>query len=192
MNHQKNLEDNKDDWIKMVKRGNSKALELLYRAYRQDFVTWICKTTSCERHMAVDIFQESALVIYKNAKAGRLDNLKSSIKTYLFAVGKRVYLFLQRKQKVAMESLEMENIPLEKLLILPKEPDLMNKRQKMVSKLLTKMRYPCREILLLYYYRGFDLKEITEELEYKNVNVIKVLKFRCMNTLRKAVMQHLN
>ncbi len=189
MNYQTQLEQNKDAWLEGIKKGDSKGLELIYRAYRTEFIKWISHNTSFSVEMATDLFQESVLVLYKNVKAGKLEDLTSSIKTYLFAIGKRLYANHQRKQKIETKTLTVEDFSIKELAIMPKESNTLNERQELVSKLLNKMRYPCKDILTMFYYKGFSIKEIVAEMEYKSVNVIKVLKVRCMKSLRKMVFQ---
>lgn len=190
MNYATQLEQNKSKWLEAVKKGDSKALELLYRAYRTEFVGWLCAKTNANQEMALDMFQESVLILYKNAKSGRLDTISSSIKTYLFAVGKRNYLYRNRQHKVKAADLELEDLPIEQLIVFPKEGNPMTDRQQLVATLLPKMRPTCRNILYLFYYQNQRLKEIAENLNYKNTNVVKVMKVRCMEALRKLVFQN--
>ncbi len=185
------LEKNKTQWIEAVKSGDSKALELVYRAYRKPFVNWLTQQTSCNQDMALDVFQESVLALYKNAKSGRLDDLKSGIKTYLFAIGKRVWLYRNRQHKVKTSAMEIEDLPVKELIVNPSNLDSMSERQQLVSQLLSKMRPSCRSILFSFYYENLRLKEVAEKLNYKSVNVVKAMKGRCMEALKKMVYQHI-
>jgi RNA polymerase sigma factor (sigma-70 family) len=45
----------------------------------------------------------------------------------------------------------------------------------------------CREILYLFYYRGFSLEEIVEKLGYSNKDVAKSQKSRCLKSLKILV-----
>lgn len=190
MNYITQLEGNKKEWLNSVRNENSKALELVYRAYRIEFVNWLCTKTSANKEMALDVFQESVLALYKNAKLGRLDNITSSVKTYLFAIGKQIFLYKNRQHKIKTKSLIEEDVPLRQLMVFPKETDSLTDRQQMISKLLKKMRPNCKNILYLFYYENHRLKEIAEKLNYKNTNVVKVMKIRCMEALRKLVATH--
>ncbi len=181
------LENDKDQWLELVKQGNSSALEKLYRTYRKDFVKWLCYKTSCNRELALDIFQESVLALYKNAKSGRLTEFQNTIKVYLFSIGKKIYLDQNRRKKIKTNSLETNEALLEDLLVVPQHENDLNERQQLVSKLLKKMRPACKKMLHLFYYRGFDMKEIAAEFNYKSANVTKVMKGRCMETLRVLV-----
>ncbi len=187
MNNITQLEENREKWLQAIKVGNSKALELMYRTYRTGFVNWLCQNMGCDAENARDIFQESVVALYKNAKAGRLDNMKSSIKTYLFGIGKKRYLYHQRQTKIKTDELGAAELKLETPA--PPIENILNERQLLVSSLLGEMRLGCREILTLFYYRGYKSKEIAQKLNYKSDRVVRSLKVRCMEILRKLVYQ---
>lgn len=185
------LEENRDDWIKQIKMGNSKALELLYRAYRKEFVWWLCRQNACTEQMALDIFQESVLALYKNAKAGHLDKMKSSVKTYLFAIGRKIFARQNERKKLKMISLEESLNVLKQLKTMPIESESLTERQELISVLLPKLRLVCQDILLMFYYQKMSMKEIAIKQNYRSANVAKVMKARCMESFRKLVSQRM-
>lgn len=190
MNLAKKLEKNKESWVEQVKTGDSRALELLYRAYRKEFVIWIVRKSSCRQELALDIFQESVLALYKNAKAGHLDVMRSGLKTYLFSIGYKIFYHQKRK----LESpntlfLEERKEILQQMVAMPTNSEDLNERQKLISQSLLKLRLACQDILTMFYYKGRTMKEIAEEQNYSSPNVAKVMKVRCMKALRKIVLQ---
>ncbi|MFK7903942.1 MAG: RNA polymerase sigma factor [Chitinophagales bacterium] len=187
MNNITQLEQNKQYWVNQVKNGDSKALESLYRAYRKEFILWLSLQSACTEEMALDIFQESILALYKNAKAGHLDEMRSSIKTYLFAIGRKIFIRQNQRKKLKVISLEEELGGLKELKAMPTQSDSLTKRQKLISKLLPKLRLVCQDILVMYYYKNMNMKDIAEEQNYRSTNVAKVMKSRCMESFRKLV-----
>ncbi|MFK7905256.1 MAG: RNA polymerase sigma factor [Chitinophagales bacterium] len=185
------LEQNKYQWLERIKEGESKALEVLYRAYRKEFIRWLCQKTACDEELALDIFQESVLVLYKNAKTGRLGEMKGSIKTYLFAVGRKLFLLQNRNNRIKTANLEVDKGLLEQLKIVPQHAKNLTDRQQMVTELIPRLRMLCQDLLYMFYYEGLNIKEITQRQNYKTTNVTKVMKSRCMESLRKMVYQHL-
>ncbi len=184
------LESNKELWVNKVKMKDSKALELVYRAYRKEFVVWMVRKTSCTQETALDIFQESVLALYKNAKAGHLDEMRSSLKTYLFSIGYKIFYHQKRKLESSNTLfLEDRKEILQQMPIMPSKSETLNERQQLVSKYLLKLRLTCQDILTMYYYKGMSMKEIAEEQNYSSANVAKVMKLRCMKALRKVVLQ---
>ena len=73
-----------NDWLLDFKAGKREAVNLLYEEFRPSFVNWMLQKYNCNEEEAIDIFQDSVMVLYKNAKAGKLENLRSKLKTYLF------------------------------------------------------------------------------------------------------------
>jgi DNA-directed RNA polymerase specialized sigma subunit len=45
----------------------------------------------------------------------------------------------------------------------------------------------CKAILTLFYYRGFTIDEITNELNYSNKDVAKSQKSRCIKSLKDLI-----
>ncbi|MEM9936719.1 MAG: sigma-70 family RNA polymerase sigma factor, partial [Bacteroidota bacterium] len=45
----------------------------------------------------------------------------------------------------------------------------------------------CRELLKLFYYRGFSIKEIVVETGYKDENTVKSYKSRCLKKLKETI-----
>ena len=185
------LEQNKYKWVERIKAGDSKALELLYRAYRKEFIKWLCHKTACDEELALDIFQESVLALYKNAKRGQLDEMKGSLKTYLFAVGRKLFLLQNRNNRIKAVDLEVDKGFLEELKIVPQHAKNLTDRQQMVVELIPRLRVLCQDLLFMFYYEGLNMKEIAQKQNYKTVNVAKVMKARCMESLRKMVRQRI-
>ena len=187
MNLYSKIENNKTLWLQQVKAGNSKAIELLYKVFREDFIQWLQRSQSCSREEARDIFQESVMALYKGIKAGKIVEIQMTVKSYLFGIGKKIYLTKLRKKKV--ETTGMDSIPnlSEELFEKKIEEESLNALQKVMLKLLEKMRNPCRAIIYSFYYKGWTMQEIAEDMGYNNARVVKSQKVRCIVKLRKKV-----
>lgn len=181
------LEENRSEWLHQVKKGNSKAIELLYKAYRDKFVEWLMQQTNCRAEEALDIFQESVLLLYKYIQTGKLTHFKSSVKWYLFRIGKN--LFIKRKKKKRLEVTTMEYLPeiADDILVPSLREDITDEQEAYLLKLLRHLRNPCSSILHLYYYEKRKVKDIAEEIGYKNANIVSIQKGRCINKLRQMV-----
>ncbi len=179
------LEKNKNDWLQRVKNGDSKAIADLYRAYRDNFVQWMQETSNCDEQEALDIFQESVLAVYKNIVANKLTAFNSSIKWYLFGVGKKIYVTHNRKRKVSIES--REEVP--DIGVVENTPSFraqkVDTQEQLLTKMLKQMKEPCYTILHLYYYEKQKVAYIAKKLGYKNSNVASIQKVRCIKALRK-------
>ncbi|MFK7908879.1 MAG: RNA polymerase sigma factor [Chitinophagales bacterium] len=178
---------NFEAWLKDFKAGNKQAVSVLYDEYRPVFVKWLSQQYRCGGEEAVDIFQDSVIALYKNAQRGKLDVLKSGLQTYLFAIGKNVYLnrLRSRKETVsesALSTMKTEEEGVERKL-------QMNDRKKLIAQLLNKMKDPCKSILYLFYYRRYSIEAIQKAMKYNTVEVVKTQKKRCIKGLEKRMAQ---
>ena len=81
---------NDTDLLQKLKNGDTGALDRFYIAHRMEFVKWADKTYGLGSSEAIDIYQDSFIILYENIMNGKLINLESSLKTYMFAVGKNL------------------------------------------------------------------------------------------------------
>jgi len=179
-----------NDWLKNFKAGKKEAVNLLYEEFRPSFVHWMVQKYDCTEEDAIDVFQDTIIVVYKNAQAGKLDKLKSSLKTYIFGVGKNVLSTKLRRHKAKtfesplafMESPEMG----------AEEKMELMERKKMIANMLKKMQIPCQRILHLFFYRRYSVEAIQKTLNYKSREVVRTQKKRCIKGLQKRMKQELN
>lgn len=174
-------------WLKKIKTGNKQAINILYDEYRPVFVKWLIQQYRCGEEEAVDIFQDSVIALYKNAQRGKLDVLKSGVRTYLFAIGKNIYLNRLRSQKEtvsedALSAMQTQEEGAERRL-------QMNDRKKLIAQLLNKMKDPCKSILYLFYYRRYSIEAIQKAMKYNTVEVVRTQKRRCIKSLEKRIAQ---
>ena len=78
------------EMIRMIKAGNQQGLSLLYESCRHEFMNWIMKFTGCNEEDASEYYHASVLITYDNIHNGKLEDLRSSLKTYLFGIGKNL------------------------------------------------------------------------------------------------------
>ncbi len=174
-------------WLKKFKLGDKQAVSILYDEHRPVFVRWLIQKYRCTEEEAVDIFQDSVIALYKNAQLGRLDELRSGLQTYLFGIGRNIYLNRLRKHKElvsedALSTMKAMEEGIERKL-------QMNDRKKLIAQLLNKMKDPCKSILHLFYYRRYSIEAIQKAMKYNTVEVVKTQKKRCIKGLEKRMAQ---
>ena len=49
------------------------------------------------------------------------------------------------------------------------------------------MGSPCKEILEMYYEKGYDMESIASRIGYKNADVAKKKKYECLKSLEDRV-----
>ena len=56
-----------------------------------------------------------------------------------------------------------------------------------VLKLLAELGETCRKILVLFYYEDLPMKEILDQLDYENEQVVRNKKYKCLKQLEKMI-----
>ncbi|WP_439128334.1 RNA polymerase sigma factor [Polaribacter sp.] len=173
--------------ILLLKQADKKALKMLYTENRNSFINFARKFKVSENDI-LDAYQDAIIALSEKALHGELDNLKCTVKTYLFGIGK--YLLFEKARKNQKRVLDF---PLEKETYNYKTiaedflGEAPNKLERLLRKGFTSLGKKCKEVLILFYYRGYTIDEISEKLNYKDKNVVKSQKSRCIKQLREKI-----
>lgn len=170
--------------IQQIKSGDEASLVKIYKEHRPAFLQWAQSSYRIDEEKAADTFQDAVVCLYRNIVQGKLESLTSSLKTYLFAIGKNI-IRKKLQQPVALESDELWMV--ENLHAEPVDQFASNDRQRLVARLMNTIGEPCKSILELFYFRGFSMEAIATRLKYKNENVVKTQKLRCLTNLKNMV-----
>lgn len=159
--------------------GEKRALGDVYLAYKNEFLFYF-KKFDISDDVLLDIYQDSIIVVYQKFVNEKVKLEKSSLKTYIFGIGKnKLYNHFKtnKKKNIDVESLKIEEDKYEVEDPSPYEIKL--------SKKLNEISESCRHVLELFYYRSFTIKEIVEATDYKDENTVKSHKSRCLKRLRE-------
>ena len=173
--------------IEIFKKNNQKEISRLYYEYRASFYGF-CKQYRILSDERADIYQEAFIAVRKLAINGKLDQVKSSYKTYLFGVGKfMIFNHLKEENKktpfIASKHLKetIDPVPVN-IDDAPLTP-----QQLLIKKHFNKLGKKCRELLTLFYYQGLIIDEIIETTDYSQSSVVRSQKSRCLKTLREMI-----
>ncbi len=156
---------------------------MVYQKYRREFLQWIRKEYQCSDDDGKDIYQLTILIFHDNIKSGKLQHLVSSVKTYLFGIGKNIALETMRKASRTAR-IDQEHRLQDHLTDSPDQPieeDLLVR----AKDALNKLGEPCRQLIELFYYQRKSMVEISVAMQYKNPETAKNQKCKCMARLRK-------
>ena len=78
---------NSQELLSRIQEEGMSALEEVYREYREDFLHFALRFGLSESE-CLDAYQDVMIAFYENVKEGKLTTLTSSLKTYLFSIGK--------------------------------------------------------------------------------------------------------
>ncbi len=169
--------------IEGIVAGTSQVLEKVYVQFREEFVLWIIKHYDCNIEEAKELYQLSVLIFYENIASGKVTSLKSSIKTYLFAVGKNKFLEWRKagKRFTGEVNYYLEDRGEEEKV------DKENKelQLELLEAGMQQLGEACQSILKLFYFMRKSMDEITGILGYKNADTVKNQKYKCMQRLKK-------
>lgn len=162
-----------------------------YAQYKDEFVKWIIKSFGLAENDALEIYQDAVVTFYENVINDKLNDLSSSVKTYVFAIGKyKAYEKLRERSK----TLSMDD---NLYLAVDEPPDIelimqRERRLDLLTEHFKKITDKCQKILKLFYYEKARMEEIMKVFEYKNIATVKNQKYKCMERLRKIVRNTIN
>lgn len=171
--------------IQQIKNGDEDAFHELYRLHRDSFLDWVSFSYSISKEDSKDIYQETFLILWRNIHEGRLTELSSSIKTYIYSVGKHLAINFIKKygRTVTSEPVELINLSYHPFEM----ADDREHNRKLIEENLSKLAEKDRKILELYYMDGKDMKTIAKEMGYKNADVAKKKKYEVFKKLATIV-----
>jgi RNA polymerase sigma factor (sigma-70 family) len=185
-------EDN--EILRRIKDDDARVITHVYKKYHDEFLRFVRKGfPQFSIESTEDAFNESFNALYRNVKVGRLKSLSSSLKTYLFQIGKyKVIDEINRCRKTDGSEI-ITFIPDQEILSLDlfEEKDLEIKKTRLLSETVERLKETCKTLLKLFWYDKKSDKEILELTDYKDTDTVKNQRSRCMKALRKTYLTEL-
>ena len=169
------------EWVKRFLERDERAIKDFYQLYKKPF-TEMLKKYRLDHETIKDIYQESVLAFFNSILEKRYNPDLSSVKTFLFGIGKFKSLDRIKKNKNEL----IKELEIERKVYIPEELVLTTQQHKLQSK-FGKLGPKCRQVLNLFYYRGLSNLDIVELGYYPNENTVKSQKSRCLRQLRELV-----
>lgn len=165
--------------------GIDTAVRLLYRNYF-DFLGIYVQQHSGTDMDAEDVFQEVIVAFIDLVQRDKFRG-ESSIKTFLFALNRNIWLNELKKRNRA--SARETRYELERSTEDPGVAHYIGAREErqQLMDLISKLGSVCQQILLAYYYEGLSMKQILEQLKYENEQVVRNKKHKCMKKLNEMI-----
>lgn len=168
--------------LEKLRSGDDSPIFDLYKIYRDEFILWSASSYSANEEQAKDAFQDAVLDFYQNVISGQLTSLSSTVKTYLFQIGKHKLLNIQKKESRmtyhdALHLIEGREVD----SFMEEENKVYSQEQ--ISKAIETLPEACQKVLKLFYFKEYDMESIARELNYKNADTAKSKKSVCMKNL---------
>jgi RNA polymerase sigma factor (sigma-70 family) len=169
-----------DELFRQLQSGDEKALKLVYRQHYQMVVNLVMNNGGSLQE-AKDVYQETLIIFYEKVRDDSFE-LNCRIKTFLYSVGRRIWLKqLQRKNRftsVLSDTEEYLEIPWEEVGQKEEQYTAMHTALEAIGE-------PCRSILKDFYLNNQSMEEITEKFGYTNADNAKNQKYKCLKRLKK-------
>ena len=174
--------------IKVLTNAKPKEIAQLYVQHRIEFLSF-GKKYGLDYDDLADIYQESFIALRKHALNGNLKTVKSSLKTYLFGIGKfMIFDLLKERKKTIMYDSAIHNVNDSfEMVLLKKEKFELSKEQNLLLSNFKKLGKKCQKLLTLFYLEGLTIDEIVGYTNYSNNGVVRSQKSRCIKTLKNII-----
>ncbi len=183
------MEDNslrENEIILGLRNNDSKILRFVYKKNFPSILKYIL-TNSGSEDEARDIFQESMIVLYRNAQKESFI-LSSSVQTYLYAIAKRLWLKKLKGNSWLMRLDDKEKEDEEAGFVVSGELTEYQEKEKQYEKIKTgmeKLGEPCQSIIKDFYVNHLNMIEISDKYGYTNADNAKNQKYKCLQRLKK-------
>ena len=176
------LED--EDLLKQIKSGDKRILKKVYEDYRQEYCMFLLRYYGADKQDVLDSYPETFTKFYFNISNQKLvPPLRSSLKTYLFSIGKHIFhkRYFSKYNKVTelKEVMEDQAVNAEVLDMYENDGD-----KEIVRKLLANIGEKCRQILSLIYIQGYDTEAVVHATNLTNAGAVRKRKFDCLKKMR--------
>lgn len=158
-----------------------------YTCHRSEFVHKFKKDyPTIPEDALIDILQESIVIGVEKVNQSKFEG-RSSLKTYIFGIGKNLIRDYFRKVKQHNEyrkDIQFTNEDREDVFEIEQPIDI---KSSALKNAMQKLEKHCLDILNAFYLEGKKYPEIVEEFKYSNVDVAKSTKSRCFKHLKQLV-----
>ena len=157
------------------------AIETLYKLHFKTVQALVVSNNGTADD-AKDIFQEAMVVLYEKVSGGSFE-LNCQLKTYLYAVSRRLWLRrLQQQARYLLSDTETDHAAVEEDL----DAHLQRDREfRLMETAISRIGEPCRSLLEAFYIHKQGMQEIADAFGYTNADNAKNQKYKCLMRLKK-------
>ena len=172
--------------LDLIRKGDEKALVLLYESNRKMISTFIARNNGTHDDYE-DMLQEALVILWERVRAGKFE-YSSKLSTFLFGIVKNIWLRRLAKAKREIPTdLQSDDHPdsADSALDILIE----NEESASVRNALGKIDEQCRKLLLLFYWEERSMDEIAEQMGFANAETVKSKKYQCKKSLERIIKQ---
>ena len=167
--------------LENLKNEDNASFKVLYKFYFPSIATYITKNYGSTED-AEDIFQEAIIVLLQKVRQQDFV-LTSSLKTYLFAIARNLWLkWLRDKKLISVDNLEKYQQESETFLFeLKTEP---TKEEKLTS-WLKRITENCQRILKALFFHKEPMGSLMKKMGWKNKHTAANQQYKCIQQMKR-------
>ena len=178
---------NQQQVIEELRKGNEKLLSEIYMKYRNQFIGYSTKRYPLDFEVLKEIYQDMIMALYNNILEGRLIVLTSSLKSYLFEIGKHMIYKHLRQRNINIEYSDAVNERFSYIPDIVSENDEEDEISIFLKAEIKKLGEKCYQILKMFYYEKQKMEQIAAVLNFSSIDSAKTQKYKCFEKLRESV-----
>ncbi|MEN9569796.1 MAG: hypothetical protein RL172_1027 [Bacteroidota bacterium] len=167
--------------LEHLKNEDNASFEVLYKFYFPSVANYITQHFGSTED-AEDIFQEAVMVLLQKIR-GTNFVLTASLKTYLFAIAKNLWLKRLRDDKlITVDNIDKYQQESEQFTVeLKPEPT----REEKLSFWLTKITANCQRILKAIFFYKEPMGSLMQKMGWKNKHTAANQQYKCIQQVKK-------
>lgn len=173
-----------EEIVSKLRAGDRHALDDFYLQQRKGFLNWAKGKSQLPETDLLDVYQNAFVVMYEQLLKPEF-TLSSQLSTFLFGIGRNLLLKAHRTQLRNQD----HEAAIRTELLQQKEAEPLNERAQRVRQVMQQVQEPCQSLLKLFYFEEKKLAEIATLMQYKNTNVVKSQKVRCLRKLQALMVK---
>lgn len=147
-----------------------------------------------------DLYTEAFIAVRDNMIKGRVAS-DTNWKSYIFRIGLNMAANKSKQESKKVQAIEQNDdddldphekfqtkLSLNDLIDEDDDKEALEQRFEIIMREIKYLPEPCETILKDFYFGGFSLTEIMEEIHYKTTKAVKAMKYRCLTKLKDRVM----
>ena len=166
--------------INTLKNEDNASFEALYKFYFPSISSFV-KQNKGKTEDAEDIFQEAIIILLQKIRQPGFI-LTSTLKTYLFAISKNIWLNRLRDNKlISVDDYEKYQIHNESFTIeiIPEKT-----KEEKVTTWLNKITENCQRILKAIFFYNEPMESLIRKMGWKNKHVAANQQYKCLQQMR--------
>lgn len=182
------------DFLNGIKTQDEHLLKALYHQYFRMIRHYVLMNNGNESD-AKDIYHETLMVLIHAVQKEDFI-LHSSLSTFIFAIGKRLWLKHLNKHKNTSSEGDLYDFALEhteeqELHLYIEEHQQKEQYLQTMHQALQQLGNPCYELLKAFYFQHLSMDKIAEKMNYTSADVAKAQKYKCLQRLKKLFFKRL-